>query len=131
MEILFESNYKDIYLSKFLTSTKLGLPPNILEFAKIVHFHQMDGSLPIQSYFSEARNCNIRIYVFCHPQFSGVIQNIENRCTIFTLILSMQIVLDEILSFGRATLYKNPTKIFSSGSRSVYPLLHIKGLILQ
>ena len=131
MEILLESNYKDMNLSKFLTSTKLGLPPNILEFAKIVHFHQMDGSLPIQSYFSEARNCNIRIYVFFHPQFSGVIQNIENRCTIFTLILSMQIVLDEILSFGRANLYKNPTKIFSSGSRSVYPLLHIKGLILQ
>ena len=124
MEILFESNYKDIYLSKFLTSTKLGLPPNILEFAKIVHFHQMDGSLPIQSYFSEARNCNIFMYFVIHN--SVVLSKILK---IFTLIL--QIVLDEILSFGRANLYKNPTKIFSSGSRSVYPLLHIKGLILQ
>ena len=90
MEILFESNYKDMNLSKFLTSTKLGLPPNILEFAKIVYF----------------------------------VQNMENRSTIFTFILSMQIVRDEILTSGRANLYKNPTKIFSSGLHSVYPLLH-------
>ena len=41
MEILLESNYKDMNLSKFLTSTELGLPPNILEFARIVHFHHM------------------------------------------------------------------------------------------
>ena len=24
------------------------------------------------------------IYLFCHPQFSSVIQNIENRCAILT-----------------------------------------------
>ena len=30
---------------------------------------------------------NFTNYVFCHPQFSGVIQNVENYCAILTLIV--------------------------------------------
>ena len=31
-------------------------------------------------------------YVFCHPQFNGVIQNIENRCAILTSICLYQLL---------------------------------------
>ena len=31
-------------------------------------------------------------YVFCYPQFSGVIQNIENRCAILTPICLCQLL---------------------------------------
>ena len=33
-----------------------------------------------------ARPKNFTNYIFCHPQFSGVIQNIENHCAILTSI---------------------------------------------
>ena len=36
----------------------------------------------IQSCSAGAKN--FTNYVFCHPQFSSVIQNIENRCTILS-----------------------------------------------
>ena len=39
----------------------------------------------IQSCSTGAKN--FTNYVFCHPQFSGVIQNIENRCAILTLFV--------------------------------------------
>ena len=31
-------------------------------------------------------------YVFCHPQFSGVIQNIENRCAVLTPVCLWQLL---------------------------------------
>ena len=45
-----------------------------------------------------ARAENFTNYVFCHPQFSGVIQNIENRCAILTPCLSMSIII-KIINF--------------------------------
>ena len=42
--------------------------------------HSLIRGVFIQSYFTGAKN--FTNYVFCHPQFSGVIQNIENRCVI-------------------------------------------------
>ena len=43
--------------------------------------HNLIRVVLIQSYSAGAGNFN---YVFCHPQFSGVIQNIENCCAIRT-----------------------------------------------
>ena len=67
MEILLESNYKDMNLSKFLTSTKLGLPPNILEFSS-------DGCL----YKVTSPKLEIAIYLcilsstiqWCYPKYA-------------------------------------------------------------
>ena len=46
----------------------------------------------IYSQFDLIQSCsagakNFTNYAFCHPQFSGVIQNIENYCAILTLML--------------------------------------------
>ena len=40
----------------------------------------------IQSCSAGAKNFTNYV-VFCHPKFSGVIQNIENRCAILTLFV--------------------------------------------
>ena len=32
-------------------------------------------------------------YVFCHPKFSGVIQNIENRCVILTPVCQCRLII--------------------------------------
>ena len=42
--------------------------------------HSLIRGVLIQSCFADAKN--FTNYVFCHVQFSGVIQNIENRCAI-------------------------------------------------
>ena len=42
--------------------------------------HSLIRVVLIQSCSAGAEN--FTNYVFCHPQFSGVIQNIENRCAI-------------------------------------------------
>ena len=44
--------------------------------------HSLIRGVLIQS--CSARAKNLTNYVFCHPQFSGVIQNIENCCAILT-----------------------------------------------
>ena len=44
--------------------------------------HSLIRGVLIQSCSAGAEN--FTNYVFCHPQFSGVIQNIENRCAILT-----------------------------------------------
>ena len=44
--------------------------------------HSLIRGILIQSCSAGAKN--FTNYVFCHPQFSGVIQNIENRCAILT-----------------------------------------------
>ena len=44
------------------------------------HTHSLIRGVLIQSYSAGAKN--FTNYVFCHPQFSGVIQNIENHCAI-------------------------------------------------
>ena len=46
--------------------------------------HSLIRGVLIQSCSAGAKNYTN--YVFCHPQFSGVIQNIENRCSILTLV---------------------------------------------
>ena len=47
--------------------------------------HSLIRGVLIQS--CSAGDKNFTNYVFCHPQFSGVIQNIENYCAILTLIV--------------------------------------------
>ena len=42
--------------------------------------HSLIRGVLMQSCSAGAKN--FTNYVFCHPQFSGVIQNIENRCAI-------------------------------------------------
>ena len=44
--------------------------------------HSLIRGVLIQSCSVGAKN--FTNYVFCHPQFSGVIQNIENHCAILT-----------------------------------------------
>ena len=49
------------------------------------------------SQFDQIQSCSARaknfiIYVFCHPQFSGVTQNIENHCAIFTPVCLCQLL---------------------------------------
>ena len=46
----------------------------------ISSFHSLIRGVLIQSCSAGAKN--FTNYVFCHPQFSGVIQNIENHCAI-------------------------------------------------
>ena len=38
-------------------------------------------------------------YVFCHPQFSGVIQNIENHCAILTPVCLFMLIIIKIINF--------------------------------
>ena len=47
--------------------------------------HSLIRGVLIQSCSAGAKNSTN--YVFCHPQFSGVIQNIENRVAILTLFI--------------------------------------------
>ena len=47
-----------------------------------VRKHSLIRGVLIQSCSAGAKN--FTNYVFCHPQFSGVIQNIENCCAILT-----------------------------------------------
>ena len=47
--------------------------------------HSLIRGVLIQSCSAGAKN--FTNYVFCHPQFSGVIQNIENCCAILTLFV--------------------------------------------
>ena len=47
--------------------------------------HSLIRGVLIQSCSAGAKN--FTNYVFCHPQFSGVIQNIENHCAILTLFV--------------------------------------------
>ena len=49
------------------------------------HTHSLIRGVLIQSCSAGAKN--FTNYVFCHPQFSGVIQNIENHCAILTLFV--------------------------------------------
>ena len=52
------------------------------KYSKFCMLHSLIRGLLIQSCSAGAKN--FTNYVFCHPQFSGVIQNIKNRCTILT-----------------------------------------------
>ena len=56
----------------------LTRPPNQV-------LHSLIRGVLIQSCSAGAKN--FTNYVFCCPQFSGVIQNIENRCAILTLFV--------------------------------------------
>ena len=47
--------------------------------------HRLIRGVLIKSFPAGAKN--FTNYVFCHPQFSGVSQIIENRCAILTLIV--------------------------------------------
>ena len=47
--------------------------------------HSLIRGVLIQSCSAVAKN--FTNYVFCHPQYSGVIQDIENRCAILTLFV--------------------------------------------
>ena len=53
--------------------------------------HSLIKGVLMQSCSTGAKN--FTNYVFCHVQFSGVIQNIENRCAILTPCLSMSIII--------------------------------------
>ena len=54
-----------------------------------LHYHSLIRGVLIQSCSAGAKN--FTNYVFCHPQFSGVIQNIENHCAIKAKILKNSI----------------------------------------
>ena len=49
-------------------------------FMKLCVNHSLIRGVLIQSCSAGAKN--FTNYVFCHPQFNGVIQNIENHCAI-------------------------------------------------
>ena len=52
--------------------------------------HSLIRVVVIQSCSTGAEN--FTNYVFCHPQFSGVIQNIENHCAILTPVCLCQLL---------------------------------------
>ena len=52
----------------------------IVDFSKKLIIHSLIRGVLIQS--CSAGTKNFTNYVFSHPQFSSVIQNIENRCAI-------------------------------------------------
>ena len=103
--------------------------------------HSLIRGVLIQSWSAGAKNYTN--YVFCHPQFSGVIQNIENHCAIVTLFRHVDyyqnnqfyIIKIEFLKFGfigtiifgalawTIELYMKKyiiCEIFSSGGATLY-----------
>ena len=59
------------------------------EFKQLINCRREVIHSLIRGFFIESCSAgakNFTNYVFCHPQFSGVIQNIENRCAILTPI---------------------------------------------
>ena len=52
--------------------------------------HSLIRGVLIQSFPAGAKN--FTNYVFCHPQFSGVTQNIENLCAILTPVCLCQLL---------------------------------------
>ena len=58
---------------------------NVDETGILTMRHSLIRGVLIQS--CSARAKNFTNYVFCHPQFSGVIQNIENCCANLTLFI--------------------------------------------
>ena len=59
-------------------------------FSHLICVHSLIRGVLIQSCSAGAEN--FTNYVFCHPQFSGVIQNIENRCAILTPVCLYQLL---------------------------------------
>ena len=86
----------------------IGMVPNLF-FSE----HSLIRGVVIQS--CPAGPTNFTNYVFCHPQFSGVIQNIENRCAIFNILDNTtelwmtKYIIGEFFSSSGATLYNNPS----------------------
>ena len=82
-------------LTTFTNNTLLlnWIPRHISHILK-GHTSQFDHRVLIQS--CPARAKNFTNYVFCHPQFSGVIQNIENRCAIKAKLSKNQFLLYKI-----------------------------------
>ena len=74
-KILFLCGRQEIYWHCVICSTYC-----------IIHmqYHSLNRGVLIQSCSAGAKK--FTNYVFCHPQFSGVIQNIENCCAIFTTL---------------------------------------------
>ena len=58
----------------------MTIPSSLLTKNQILKHHSLIRGVLIQSCSAGAKK--FTNYVFCHPQFSGVIQNIENHCAI-------------------------------------------------
>ena len=67
--------------------------PNARIVSYFYIYHSVIRGVVIQSYSSGAKN--FTIYVFCHPEFSGVIQNIENRFAILTPVCQCRLLSKE------------------------------------
>ena len=81
-------NFSDGQINDILFFLKSVLPDNqfVLDLSlKDLNGHSLIRGVLIQSCSAGAKN--FTNYVFCHPQFSGVIQNIENYRAILTLIV--------------------------------------------
>ena len=62
---------------------------------KIQLGHSLIRGVLIQSCSAGVKN--FTKYVFCHPQFSGVIQNVENRCASSVKFLKNDFLLYKIV----------------------------------
>ena len=76
---------------------------HLTETGEKIAIHSLIRGIFIQSCSAGAKN--FTNYVFCHHRFSGVIQNMENRCAILTLFVDYHqnnqfyIVKNEFLKF--------------------------------
>ena len=74
-------------LIKFIV---FGFISTILYMSQVIIHHSLIRGVLIQSCSAGAKN--LTNYVFCHPQFSSVIQNIENHCAILTPVCLCQLL---------------------------------------
>ena len=84
---IFNSTISRLFFSKCSRRVQFQL-----KFSKIQYhlMHSMIRGVLIQSCSAGAKH--FTNYVFCHPQFSGVIQNIENCSAILTPICLCQLL---------------------------------------
>ena len=69
--------------------------PQRLKLTFLNIFSRSTGPNLIKEVLIQSRSTGAKIftkYVFCHPQFSGVVQNIENHCAILTPVYLCQLL---------------------------------------
>ena len=83
-ELICTATLESLQLQQYYGITLLKNATTITYIVQLANriniYHSLIKGVLIQSCSAGAKN--FTNYVFCHPQFSGVIQNIENRCAI-------------------------------------------------
>ena len=88
MAYLLQNSHNEIIKETLESFEEVTIPSLRIQALHIDH--SLIRGVLIQSCSASAKN--FTNYVFCHPQFSGVIQNIENHCAILTTVCLCQLL---------------------------------------